>query len=116
MSSPAATNPAELMFSHIRTFLDYKLTLRELAMLYFLALQKAPVGHSDLVLGLGIPDSSGSVRAIVDGPLAIGLIDRLNSKNSRGKQCWLYALKPEGRKLLRLPTVNSEPKTANCQP
>lgn len=82
-------------------------------MLYYLAQQPSPIGHAQLVQALGIPDSSGTVRAIIDGPVASGWIDQLPGKNRRGKQCWLYALKPAGRKLLRLPTVNSEPKTAN---
>ena len=101
------------MLSHMRTFMDQDYTIREVGLLYYLATQTAPVGHSAIVHTLGVPDSSGSIRAIIDGPLALGVIEQIKAKNSRGKMCWLYAITPKGRKILRLPTENRKPKTEN---
>jgi hypothetical protein len=101
------------MLAHLRTFLDQDYTLREMALLYYLATQPAPIGHSDIVQGLCVPDSAGSIRALIDGPVALGVIEKIAAKNRRGKMCWLYAITPKGRRTLRLPTKNHEPRTTN---
>ncbi len=110
MSSPTH---AALMLHHLSRMLEHNLNLRAVALLYFLADQTAPVGHRDIVNVLRCPDSSSSLRAIMDHPVALGFIERSDSVNRLGIKCYLYSLSPQGRRLLRLPTVNSEPKTAN---